>query len=198
MKKLLSFTFSILTSTYAFTANADDNWYLGALYNSQDISINGRDFNAAGVIAGYQFNKYFALETRYATGTSGYSSSYGTPEEPWGSYSEDIDTQTSLSIKASYPIFESFKIYGLAGFTKTKLEIKGVGQKNDSDGNIVENYSYKRTDSESGFSYGIGLDYQVNEQVNIFIDYQVLPDFEPSTSYSKSWKSTTIGVNYSF
>ena len=198
MKKLLPLAFAILTSTYACAANAENSWYLGALYNAQEISIHGRDFNAAGVIAGYQYNKYFALETRLSTGTSGYSSFYGTPEEPWGSYSEDIDTQASLLIKASYPIFNSFKLYGVAGYTNTKIEINGLGQHNDSEGNITENYPYKHTESESGFSYGLGLDYQINAQFSVFIDYQVLPDFEPNSNFSKSWESTTIGVNYFF
>jgi len=198
MKRLLPLAFTILTSTYASTVNAENSWYLGALYNAQEISTHGRDFNTAGIIAGYQYNKYFALETRFSTGTSGYSSFYGTPEEPWGSYSEDIDTQASLLIKASYPIFNSFKLYGLAGYTNTKLEINGLGQYNDSEGNITGNYPYTLTESESGFSYGLGLDYQINEHFYVFIDYQVLPDFEPSSNFSKSWESTSIGVNYYF
>ncbi len=71
MKNLLPLAFTILTSTYASSANAENSWYLGALYNAQEISIHGSDFNAAGVIAGYQYNKYFALETRLSTGISG-------------------------------------------------------------------------------------------------------------------------------
>jgi opacity protein-like surface antigen len=198
MKKLLPLAFTILASTYVSTASAENSWYLGGLYNAQDISIHGRDFNAAGVIAGYQHNKFFAVETRLSIGTSGYSSFYGTPEEPWGSYSEDIDTQAAVLIKASYPIFNSFKLYGLAGYTNTKIEINGLGQLNDSEGNITGNYPYKHTESESGFSYGAGLGYQINAQFNVFIDYQVLPDFEPNSNFSKSWESTTIGFNYSF
>ena len=198
MKRILPLTFTILTSTYATTVNAENTWYLGALYNAQEISMQGRDFNAAGIIAGYKFNENFALETRFNLGTSGYSSFYGTPESPEGDYKEDIDTQASILIKASFPIFESFNLYGLAGYTKTKLEISGLGQTNDSNGNIIGNYSFKHTESEGGFTYGIGVNYQINEQFNIFVDYQVLPDFEPSSNFSKSWKSTSVGVNYSF
>jgi opacity protein-like surface antigen len=58
--------------------------------------------------------------------------------------------------------------------------------------------SSKITNSDSGLNYGIGLNYQINEQINIFVDYQIIPDFEPVSGYSSSWKSTTIGVNYSF
>jgi opacity protein-like surface antigen len=199
MKKSLPLVFIILASTSVSTAfAADDNWYLGALYNAQEISMNGRDFNTAGIITGYQYNEYFALEARLSTGTSGYSTTYGAPQSSEGDYKEDIDTQGSLLIKASYPIFESLSFYGLAGYTKTKLEINGVGSTNDSNGNIIGNYSFKHTESDSGFSYGVGLNYQINEKFNIFVDYQVLPDFEPQPNFSKSWKSTSIGVNYSF
>lgn len=198
MQKMLSLVFTLSVLTPLSSALADDSWYLGALYNAQEISIHGRDFNSAGVVVGYQYNKYFALETRFSSGTSGYSSFYGTPEESFGSYSEDIDTQASLLLKASYPIFNSFNLYGLAGYTNTKLEINGLGQHNDSDGNITGNYPYKDTESESGFSYGIGFDYQFNESLSVFIDYQVLPDFEPDSSFSKRWVNTTVGINYSF
>jgi opacity protein-like surface antigen len=197
MKGLRPLTFTLLTSVYVSTVSAENNWYLGALYNAQEISIPDRDFNTAGVIAGYQLNEYFALETRFTTGTSGYSGSYGATK-PEGSYKEEIDTQASLLIKASYPIFHSFKFYGLAGYTNTKLEINGLGQNNDSQGNITGDFPFKHSESHSGFSYGLGLDYQINSKFNVFIDYQVLPDFEPNSTISKSWKSTTIGVNYSF
>jgi hypothetical protein len=197
MKKLLPLTFTLLASTYTSNVNAENSWYLGALYNAQEISMHGRDFNSAGLIAGYQYNDYFALETRFTAGISGYSGSYGgTTAE--GSYKEDIDTQASLLIKASYPIFNSFKVYGLAGYTNTKLEINGLGQYNDSEGNNTGDYPFKHKESEGGLNYGLGLDYQINAEFNVFIDYQVLPDFEPNSSFSKSWKSTTIGVNYFF
>ena len=201
MKKLLPLTFTILTSTYVSTVNAENNWYLGALYSKQEFSMQGRDFNTAGVIAGYQYNKYFALETRLSTGTSGYAFSYeyeGIPVE----YNEDIDQQASLLLKASYPLIEllnqSFSIYGLAGYTKSTVEINGVSQTYDESGNTTGSSPFTITETDNGFSYGIGLNYQMNDQFSIFIDYQVLPNYEPSPNYSKSWKSSSIGINFSF
>jgi len=179
-------------------ASEIDNWYVGALYNSQEISLDDRDFNAVGIIAGYQYNQYFALEARINKGTSGYASTYTAFDAQKNNYSEDIDSQVSISLKASYPIFKSFSIYGLAGYTETKLKIKGLGQSYDSNGSFIGNYSYKITEKDKGFSYGIGLNYQVNQQFNLFVDHQVLPDFEPGSNYSKSWKSTSIGLNYYF
>jgi opacity protein-like surface antigen len=131
------------------------------------------------------------------TGTSGYSSSYGSTK-PKDSYSEDIDSQVSLLLKASYPISESFKLYGLAGYTKTKIEINGLGQTNDSKGNIIGDYHFEHTISEGGFSYGLGLNYQINEQFSFFADYQVLADYAPNRDFSENWDSTTVGINYYF
>ncbi|MBT1063276.1 hypothetical protein KJY73_06805 [Bowmanella sp. Y26] len=47
-------------------------------------------------------------------------------------------------------------------------------------------------------SYGVGLSYRINSKFDVFLDYQVLPDFEPASNYSVGWKSTTLGLNYSF
>ena len=198
MKRLLPVTFALLAVIYASSLKAEDSWYLGALYNGQEISIDGRDFNAAGVTAGYQYNQYFSVETRLSVGTSGYSSFYGTPAEQKGAYSEDIDNQAALLLKASYPVFDSIKLYGLAGYTKTKLEISGLGQYNDASGNITGDYLYQLKESQSGFSYGFGVGYQINEIFYVFIDHQILPDFEPNANHSRNWKSTTMGLNYSF
>jgi len=196
MKKLLSSAITIITSTYASSVCANEHWYLGAFYDEQEISRDNQEFNTIGVIAGFQYNKYFSLETRLSTGASGYSSFYGTSKSQKGNYKEDIDSQTSMLIKASYPIFESFNIYALTGYSMTKLEINGLGQINDENSNIIGDYPYQHTETVNGFSYGLGLNYQFNKQLNIFVDYQVLPNFEPSSQISKSWKSYTIGINY--
>jgi hypothetical protein len=214
MKKLLLITFTILLSTFASSTYADDSWYLGALYNVQSMALYnkgglseyGRDtFKAAGIIAGYQYNDYVALETRFNTGTSGYSSSYR-----WENadslnlvYEEDIDTQVSLLIKASYPIFESFNVYSLAGYTKTYVNITSAERAYDIN-NRASYFSLNRIIKQGGFSYGFGFSFQLKEQFNVFVDYQVLSDSEPynGNNYykqpSKKWKSTTIGVRYCF
>jgi len=205
MKKILPLVLTILTSTYGTTASADNSWYLGALYNAQQVSDLDRDFNSAGIIAGYEYNAYFALETRLTKGTSGYSSSYSVERQDSsiifsedGYYKEDIDFQASLLIKASYPIFDTLNIYALAGYSTTKLATSGFYQQYDSNGNKMGNGSYGDTINNNGVSYGIGLSYQLIEKMSIFVDYQVLPDYELYTNFSKSWESVSIGVNYSF
>ncbi|MBT1063275.1 outer membrane beta-barrel protein [Bowmanella sp. Y26] len=127
MNKMLPLTLTLLASSYVATANSDDAWYLGALYNAQDISTDGRDFNAFGITAGYQFNNYFSVESRFSKGTSGYSTSYDALETSNRRYKEDIDSQVALLAKGSYPILDNFEIYALVGYTNTKIEVNGLG-----------------------------------------------------------------------
>jgi uncharacterized protein YfiM (DUF2279 family) len=196
MKKLLPLTLAFLALAFTSSVCAEDGWYLGASYNAQDISSDDREFNTAGIITGYQYNKYFALESRLSTGVSGHSTSLTFNQASDINYKEDIDSQASLFIKSSYPIDKSINLYVLVGYTTTKIKTNRSMIITDSNGAVLSPYDFKKT--YSGASYGFGLNYQLNEQFNLFIDYQVLPDFEPVSNYSKSWNSASIGVNYSF
>ena len=195
MKILLPLTCTILASIYAPSVYAENSWYLGAQYSAQEVASSpDRELNTAGIIAGYQINKFFALETRFNIGTSGYSNKYSPDQE----YKEDIDTQASLFIKGSYPISNTFSIFALAGVTKSKYEITTTAHHTDIDGNYTQVYPSFITCSESGFNYGVGLNYKISEAFSLFIDYQVLPDLTIVSGVSSSWNSTNIGVNYSF
>jgi opacity protein-like surface antigen len=201
MKKTLSLTFTTLALTFGFSVHAEDenNWYLGAQYSAQEVtSLPDRKFKTVGVVGGYQYNKYFALETRYNTGTSGYSHPFYVNGASDDQYKEDIDTQASLFIKASYPIFNSFGIYALAGLTKSEYEITTSRSATDLEGNTTTTYPHIIKHSENGFTYGIGLNYQITEAFTLFIDYQVLPELSIGTDGSSSWKSTNLGVTYTF
>jgi opacity protein-like surface antigen len=201
MKTTLALPFTTLAVICSFSVHAEEenNWYLGAQYSAQEVtSLPDRKLKALGVIGGYQYNKYFALETRYNTGTSGYSSPFYVNGSPNEEYKEDIDTQASLFIKASYPIFNSFSIYALAGVTKSKYEITTSSSHTDLEGNTTTTYPHIIELSESGFTYGAGLNYRVTEAVALFIDYQVLPDLKVGSGRSNSWKSINLGVNYAF
>lgn len=188
MKKLLPLTFTILTSIFATTANAENAWYLGALYSSQEVSSNGRNHDVAGIVVGYQFNNYLGLESRVSKGTSDSFTSLDTPNGGMGHFTEEFDTQASLSMKVSYPVFASINLYGLAGYTTTKVKRYY----------LIDNKEYRFKGSESGVSYGLGIDYQVSDEFNVFLDYQVFSDFSPFSNISESWKGTTLGISYSF
>lgn len=207
MKKFISLTCMVLASSYVSSACADDSWYLGALYSVQKISSgvdvqnlpSKIDFEAVGLLAGYKFNQYFSLEARLAKGTSGYSETfvYFDPTVPETYRNEDLDSQFSLLVKASYPIYQSFSLYGIAGYTESKIKITGVYVKKDYF-NMFETVPYSHSTKDSGFSYGVGLNYQLTEEVNIFVDYQVLPDYELGVDLSRDWGSTSLGISYFF
>jgi opacity protein-like surface antigen len=201
MNKTLSLTMCILASTYFSTASAKDtnDWYIGSLYNSQTISFYGsRDFKSAGAIAGYKINDIFSIETRFHTGVSDYSFNLNTPRFEGQKYKQNIEYQGHLLAKASYPIVEAFNVYALAGYTKTKTGITTSLSHTDLSGNTSVTYPYQYSKNTDGFSYGVGLDYQINNQFSVFVDYQVLPNFDIYQDSSGSWDSLNLGVNYLF
>jgi len=188
----------VLTAAASFlvfkTQAADENsWYLGAQYNLHEIDDNSdKGLNTLGAIAGYQYNEYFGLETRFNIGTSGYYKTFYIRGSK-GEYKEDIDTQVSLFIKASYPIYTALNVYALAGVAKSKHDLTIIESHND-----IRPTPYIISYSESGFSYGLGLNYEVLPNFKVFIDYKILPDLKRDSLSISSLNSLSFGVNYSF
>jgi outer membrane autotransporter protein len=52
--------------------------------------------------------------------------------------------------------------------------------------------------TESGITYGVGLNYKVTNNVDLFFDYLILPNWEPLSTNSENWNSINIGFNYVF
>jgi len=46
----------LLASSFATSALASDNKYVGALYSKQEMSYNDKSLNTVGLVGGYQFN----------------------------------------------------------------------------------------------------------------------------------------------
>ncbi|MBQ4811071.1 hypothetical protein A7985_00990 [Pseudoalteromonas luteoviolacea] len=201
MNKILPLSILSLSTFFASVVQANDEsdngFYTGAFYNSQSISIfsNDRDFKVAGFVGGYQFNKYFSVESRYGKGISGYDNSIFIESYD---YKEDINYQISLSAKAAYYFTDDFKVYGMLGYTDTELKIATVAGTYIDD--VFQGYRAAKIYKDvSGLSYGIGISYAFNDQFAVFLDHQRLPDFDvgrPEVSYR--WDSTTLGVTYSF
>tara|TARA_R110001583_G_scaffold78901_1_gene213608 strand:+ start:896 stop:1510 length:615 start_codon:yes stop_codon:yes gene_type:complete len=204
MKKYIPLALTILASTYisSVSATEDNSWYVGALYSAQEIegqSLDGRDFNTAGIIAGYQYNKYFSLETRFSKGTS------GAIYDDWSSFDQslddsttDIDYQGSILIKASYPVTDTFNVYATAGYTKTKIEQDYTVPIFDADFMVIGSESFNGGFTEDGFTYGLGLSFKVSDKFNIFTEYQILPDVDRFYDSSGNWDSINVGVSYTF
>jgi opacity protein-like surface antigen len=106
--------------------------------------------------AGYQFNEYIAVEARWwigvgdATWTA--SNNYrGFTGDQSGDYSS-----WGIYVKPMYPVTDSFNVYALLGYASTSLE-------SDSNDDF-----YWDTDE---FSWGLGAEFGVTDNVFIFADY---------------------------
>ncbi|MDD2452021.1 MAG: porin family protein [Sulfurovum sp.] len=124
-------------------------------------------------IVGYEFHRHFAVEARYTT-----SIAY-----------EDIVEMDGWSIfaKPKYPVTENVTIYGLLGYGNVQMD--GV------DGVITDM-------DESGFQWGLGLSYMINENFDLFADYKFLAnDFDGIYAGSVTEinvDSVTVGIMYNF
>lgn len=123
-----------------------------ALYTPNGIISAADDttWEIAGmVMAGYQINKYFAVEGRFTASLD--DAKYN-----------DIDvadydlTNAAIYAKVMYPVAEIVTVYGLVGYGQTKIE------------GLVNEYE---TD---GLQWGVGASYNVNENLSVFVDYTKL------------------------
>jgi len=202
MKKT-SLALTIIVSTYIFPVLATENnsWYIGGLYSALDLSgLSGdsRDFNTAGITAGYQYNKFISFETRLSKGVSGFEHNFGFSDSGLDDSTTDVDYHGSILIKASYPVTDAFDFYATAGYSKIKIEHKSVIPNFDSDFRIIGSDTYNATWTENGFTYGLGISYKVSDKFNILTDYQILPDSERLPTDLKNRDSINISFNYTF
>lgn len=141
------------------------------------------------LVAGYNFNEYFAIEGRYTDSI----------------VEEDIVEMDGWSIfaKPQYPINEDFSIYGLLGYGNVNV--------NSTPGtvwvNTIGDTSNVGTD-ESGFQWGLGVSYNMMENISLYLDYTSLADGADGLWYYNGSGGTppnsidvdalTFGVNYQF
>ncbi|WP_168171512.1 porin family protein [Lacimicrobium sp. SS2-24] len=200
MKKITKILFATMACTQLFSVSAaeNNNWYMGGLYSAQDlskISNDDRDFSTLGIIAGYQYNEYFFTEARYSKGVSG--AGFNVSEQ--FDYSADINYQLSVLIKAAYPVTDTFNLYAIAGYAKTDIDQVGTTPVFTPETlEIIDSEKFEVTSSISGFTYGFGLSYELNNKFNIFADYQVLPDLESVPFGSDNCNSINVGFSYAF
>jgi opacity protein-like surface antigen len=123
--------------------------------------------------AGYNYNEYVAFEGRYTTTFS----------------DEDLVKMNgwSLFIKPQYPVSEKFNIYALLGFGGVSLD-----PVNNSGVNV----------DDTSFQWGLGLNYEVVDNVFIFADYTSLANDMEGLYYNGALEidadAITIGLSYQF
>lgn len=164
----------------------DSTYYLGLGLGSASVNndFTSEEISNFSVMlqAGYQYNEYVALEGRY---TFGFNTDYdpGITANQESDYEGDL-YNWGIYVKPMYPIGD-FAIYALLGYGGVTLTELAGGD------------AY-----ESGFQWGIGASYALNETVSVFVDYLSLYDdkgfdyrAEDHDIDADTW---TIGVSYKF
>ena len=170
---------ALLIST-SVTAETKGKEYLGiqycvALYTEE----NSSDYNPtlAGLRAGFNLNKNFALEARYGAGNKNDTGVIsGVP------VSVDIYDYRGVYAIASFSISKSIEPYIIVGFTSAKI-----------------NYSNLGTVKEEGISYGAGFNLGGYGDTSWNIEYiSYINDPDESISTQKFLHSVNIGANILF
>jgi len=118
--------------------------------------------------AGVTITDYIGIEARYINSTI---ESDFSEIEHYGIY-----------LKPQYLINEEAKIYGLLGYGKTTVDYVMAKRKS--------------TLSESGLSYGAGLEYALDDNVGLWIDMQHI--FSDEGKFNTDLNLGSAGVSYNF
>jgi opacity protein-like surface antigen len=189
MKKLCVLALSLL----ALPALADNEhgFYIGAGVASIDDYQDGVDnvskIRAAELFGGYKYNEYLGVELRLGNGqTTGTSTSYFDAQGALktGTLERDIGSYQSLYYKPEL-VNDEAKLYALLGYT----HVNSSGKIMDADGKLVRSSD----GSESGFSYGIGVGFVINEHFNINFEYRNICE-----GISDKPNLASINVDYRF
>ncbi|WP_192035045.1 porin family protein [Halomonas sp. YLGW01] len=144
--------------------------YLGADVMFWDFDPNGRfsaESEALRLRAGMQFNDYFALEGHLATGGS----------DSIGPVDIDLDYLAGIFAKGFLPVSREFRLYGLLGASEVSFE----------------NVRFDGDDSESGFSGGIGAEFDMSRNLSFGADYIRYLDED-----SYTFDGFSLGATYRF
>ena len=129
----------------------------------------------ATFLLGYNLNEYFAVEGRYTTTFS-------------NADVVEVDG-ASFFVKPQYPLNEDFFVYALLGYGSVQLD--GVGGASE----IVDV-------DDSGFQWGLGASYTIDDSYTIFLDYTSLAYDMDGIYYNGALQVdvdlVTLGVTYKF
>jgi hypothetical protein len=168
--------FSILWGSFLSVAYAAEPLQTGMFIGGSvgtsefddDGAFNGLSFDdsdtAFGILAGYKFNKHFAIEARY-TDTGSFKLS-----GPGGSV--DIDTDVvSIHAVGIIPFVDSgWSVYGQLGLGVVGLDASGIADEDETAGSAGLGVSYNATEH---LSFAFQADAYAWEDDEGFDDYDV-------------------------
>ncbi|MGI2261353.1 porin family protein [Shewanella sp. GXUN23E] len=168
MKNALIATAIAVTSPFAVASG-----YIGGSYSALDYSQQGLEkdlsLGAISVTGGYRFNEYAAIEARAGIGVG---------DDSLRGVTFELDTYYGGYLKLGIPAGD-FYPYVLAGFTEGELTASLL------DDSV--------SGSESDFSYGAGIGYNINKNVSLQLEYTNYLDKDGGTI-----DGFTFGINYYF
>ncbi|ROS00270.1 opacity protein-like surface antigen [Sinobacterium caligoides] len=163
---------SLLVSATAFAK--EPSFYASAAisYADQDYNfenINNYDYSDKAVgfnlTAGYQFNDYFSLEASY------YDFGKAEAEHNPGPYltykGEAKASALGLAAVASYPVNDSFRVYGKLGAAYFTSDVSETTQIH-----VEDEFSFKNSDKDSGFApyFGAGVALNVTGSSEVYLE----------------------------
>ncbi len=170
------------------------NFYIGLGGSNLKLKNDhtNESFKAKGLMlqAGYSINSYLTLEARYAHHVGDVEYDHGSDHRVNAGadikdYSTDF-TNIALYLKPSYS-YEKVTLYGLLGYGEvelTNIPLGGVDR------------------AEDGFQWGVGVAYEVYENLSLFVDYVRLYDDKGfnyrATNSNIKVDALTVGMSYRF
>lgn len=147
MKKTMIAGAVIASLTIATAVSAKEGSYFG--FGATQHNLDGGFFDADvmtldGKIGTY-FNENFSGEFRLGLGM--------TDDDFFGSDIE-VENYYGAYLRAGIPVTDAFYPYAIAGYSNVKVGVSGGG-----------------SDSESDFSYGLGADFALTNDMDLSIEY---------------------------
>ncbi|MEL0633366.1 porin family protein [Pseudoalteromonas carrageenovora] len=209
---------ALLLGLYSFSSQADilhvNGYYQGVGLGSTQIDVYESDsiqFTTLYGRFGYQFSRYFAIEGRVGFGLNDESTPLNglvyTQNPQDGSLSSEpikseidssLDLQTSIFVKANYPISSRADVFLFGGYGRNKLSYNEGDLRNlaesiiDTDSDVNTSLITEQNYDEGGVTYGTGIDYRLSQRWQISAEYQYF-DTDGGDIYALN-----LSVNYRF
>lgn len=175
-----------------------NHFYVGLGLSDMNLNndFSDEEFSATGIMlqAGYQLNKYFAIEGRYTVNVGDLDYDHGNDSNLRnaiydGDYPGDF-SNFGLYVKPMYA-FDNFAVYALLGYGEVSITNLPYP---DTTGSVDR--------AEDGFQWGLGGEYTFMDDISIFVDYVRLYDDKGFDGRAQDADITsdlwTLGVSYKF
>lgn len=158
----------------AAEAAPEQGFYVGGLYSFVNLDFDEIDETiepkALALQAGWNFSKFLAVEGRLG---------FDAGSDEIAGIDVKVENYFSGLLRGTVPFNDTFSVYGLIGFTSGKLEVS------DADESV--------SDTDSGFSYGVGAEMTFAGRHGISLEWARLI---PGDGYDAD--AVSVGYRYRF